>query len=259
MRRLIGIHAVAAAVRSAPGPSSDLERVIVAKSARNSRLQAVIDDCRKAGIPLRFEPKTALRRIAGTSAHQNVVAILAAQRYQTLEDVLENAGDQSTVVILDSVQDPHNLGAIIRSSDGAGAAAVVLPERRSASLTEAAAKAASGSLESVPVVRVKNLGRALERLKGADFWIYGFDAESGVDYDTVEYPERCALVMGGESRGLRQKVAERCDFLVRIPLAGTVSSLNVSVAAGIALFEIGRQRRSQRRQAARASAAGEGA
>jgi 23S rRNA (guanosine2251-2'-O)-methyltransferase len=245
MRRLIGIHAVAAAVRSAQGSGSGLERVIVAQGRRNNRLQAVIDDCRKAGIPVRFEPKASLQRVAGTGAHQNIIAILSAERYQTLEDVLENASDQSTLVVLDSVQDPHNLGAIIRSADGAGATAVVLPERRSASLTEAAAKAASGALESVPVVRVKNLGRALEQLKEADFWTYGFEAESPVDYDAIEYSDRCALVLGGESRGLREKVAERCDFLVRIPLTGAVSSLNVSVAAGIALFEVRRQRRSQ--------------
>ena len=169
---------------------------------------------------------------------------MSAERYQTLEDVLENASDESTIVVLDSVQDPHNLGAIIRSADGAGAAAVVIPERRSASLTEAAAKAASGALASLSVVRVKNLGRALEQLKEADFWIYGFDSEATADYDSIDYADRSALVMGGESRGLREKVAARCDFLVRIPLAGTVSSLNVSVAAGIAMFEIERQRRS---------------
>ncbi len=247
MRRLIGIHAVAAAVRSAQGSDSGLERVIVTQGRRNNRLQAVIDDCRKAGIPVRFESKAALQRAAGGGAHQNIIAILSAERYQTLEDVLENASAQSTLVVLDSVQDPHNLGAIIRSADGAGAAAVVLPERRSASLTEAAAKAASGALESVPVVRVKNLGRALEQLKEADFWIYGLDSEAAVDYDAIEYSDRCALVLGGESRGMREKVAERCDFLVRIPLAGAVTSLNVSVATGIALFEVGRQRRSQAR------------
>lgn len=247
MLRLIGIHAVAAAVRSAQGSGSGLERVLVTQGRRNNRLQAVIDDCRKAGIPVRFESKAALQRAAGTGAHQNIIAILSAKRYETLDDVLENAREQSTLVVLDSVQDPHNLGAIVRSADGAGAAAVVLPERRSASLTEAAAKAASGALESVPVVRVKNLGRALEQLKEADFWIYGFDSEATVDYDAVEYSDRCALVLGGESRGMREKVGERCDFRVRIPLAGAVSSLNVSVAAGIALFEVGRQRRSQGR------------
>ena len=247
MRSLIGIHAVAAAVRSTQGSGSGLKRVIVAQGARNSRLKAVIDDCRKAGIPVRFEPKAALRRVAGTDAHQNIVGISSGERYWTLEEVLDNASGQSTVVVLDSVQDPQNLGAIIRSADGAGAAAVVIPERRSASLTEAAAKAASGALESVPVARAKNLGRALDQLKESDFWVYGFDAASSEDYDAVEYADRCALVLGGESSGLREKVAERCDFLVRIPLAGGVSSLNVSVAAGIALFEIGRQRRSKDR------------
>ena len=206
----------------------------------------MIDECRELGIPVSFEPRPALQRMAGTAAHQNIVAISSLETYRGLDEVLENAGEQCTVVVLDTVQDPHNLGAIIRTADGAGAAAAVIQERRSASLTEAATKAAAGALESLPVVRVKNLGRAIDELKQADFWTYGFDSEGAADYDAVEYSDRCALVMGGESRGLREKVAERCDFLVRIPLVGSVSSLNVSVAAGIALFEVGRQRRAGR-------------
>lgn len=186
-----------------------------------------------------------MQRLAGTSAHQNVVALGAAGPFRTLDNVLGNAGEQCTLVVLDSVQDPRNLGATIRTADCAGAAAAVLPDRRSARLTEATAKAAAGALESLPVVRVGNLGRALERLKEAGFWLYGFDAEGKADYDAVDYASRSALVMGSEGRGLRAKVAERCDFLLRIPLAGSVPSLNVSVAAGIALFEVNRQRRAR--------------
>ena len=135
----------------------------------------------------------------------------------------------------------------VDAGDGATRGQAATADGARASLTEAAAKAASGALESVPVVRVKNLGRALEQLKEADYWIYGLDSEAAVDYDAIEYSDRCALVLGGESRGMREKVAERCDFVVRIPLAGAVTSLNVSVATGIALFEVGRQRRSQAR------------
>lgn len=247
MRRLVGIHAVSAALRSARESGTGVDRVVIAQGARNSRLQPLIDECRRTGIPVRFEPRSAVQRLAGTSAHQNVVALGAASPFRTLDSVLGKAGEHCTVVVLDSVQDPNNLGAIIRTADGAGAAAVVIPERRSASLTEATAKAAAGALESVPIVRVKNLGRALEKLKESGFWLYGFDAGADADYDAVEYASRSALVIGGESRGLRAKVAERCDFLVRIPLAGSVPSLNVSVATGVALFEVNRQLRAENR------------
>lgn len=243
MRRLVGIHAVSAALRSARKGSGRIDRVLVARGARNARLRPLIGECGQLGIPIRFESRGVLQRIAGTKAHQNIVAISSAGPYQALGRVLDGAHGRCTVVVLDSVQDPQNLGAVIRTADGAGADAVVIPERRSAGLGDAAAKSAAGALESVPVVRVKNLGRALERLKEADFWVYGLDTAADTEYDAVEYAERCALVMGGESRGMRAKVAERCDFLLRIPLLGSVASLNVSVAAGIAMFEVNRQRR----------------
>lgn len=244
MRRAVGIHAVSAALRAAARSGGGIDRVVFARGARNRRLKPLIDECRRMGVPLRFEPRAALRRLGGVSVHQDVVAILAVAAYSRLDSVLEQVAESSTMVVLDSVQDPHNLGAIIRTADAAGADAVLIPERRSAGLTEAAAKAASGALESLPVVRVKNLGRALDELKEAGFWLYGFAARAPAEYDGVDYASRSALVLGSESRGLRAKVAERCDFLVRIPLQGSVPSLNVSVAAGIALFELNRQRRS---------------
>lgn len=246
VRHLIGIHAVSAAVRAASTDNRRIERLIVARGARSSRVQGLIDVCRELGIPVRFEPRSALQRLAGDEAHQNVVAIAAAAPYATLESVMDAAGDRSLIVALDTVQDPRNLGAIVRTADGAGADAVIVPERRSASLTETASKAAAGALESQLVVRVKNLGRALERLKDSGYWVYGFDATAKSGYDEPDYADRCVLVLGGESRGLREKVSARCDFLVRIPMAGSVSSLNVSVAAGIALFEVGRQQRAAR-------------
>ena len=247
MRRLVGIHAVSAALHSAPASRRRLERVVVAHGARNTRLRPLIDECRRIGIPVRFEPRSVLQRLAGTRAHQNVVGIAAAAGYRTLDGILSHEEESSTIVVLDSVQDPHNLGAIIRTSEAAGATAAVIPERRSAGLSEATTKAAAGALESLPVVRAKNLGRALDRLKEAGFWLYGLDAAADADYDAIEYADHCCLVMGNESRGLRAKVSERCDFHVRIPLSGSVESLNVSVAAGIALFEVNRQRRARLR------------
>ena len=247
MRRLVGIHAVLAALRSARASGRRLDRVLVAQGARNTRLRPLIDECRRIGIPVRFEPRSVLQRLAGTRAHQNVVGIAAAAGYRTLDAILSHEEESSTIVVLDSVQDPHNLGAIIRTSEAAGVTAAVIPERRSAGLSEATTKAAAGALESLPVVRAKNLGRALDRLKEAGYWLYGLDAAADADYDAIEYADHCCLVMGSESRGLRAKVSERCDFHVRIPLSGRVESLNVSVAAGIALFEVNRQRRARLR------------
>ncbi|MDE0104890.1 MAG: 23S rRNA (guanosine(2251)-2'-O)-methyltransferase RlmB [Bryobacterales bacterium] len=243
MRRLIGIHAVTAALRKTAKGSAAIERIVIARGSRNPRLQEIVQECRRLGIPVRFEPTRAVGRLARTAAHQGVVAQTSARSYAALEDVLADAPEQCMLAVLDEVQDPRNLGAIIRSAEAAGAVGVVVPERRSASLGPAAAKAAAGALESLPVIRVKNLGRGLDELKRHGFWAYGLDAKGKADFDRVDYQDRCALVLGGERRGLRAKVAERCDFLVRIPMEGSVPSLNVSVAAGIALFEVGRQRR----------------
>ena len=243
VRHLVGIHAVAAAVSAAGSGGPRLERVVVSKGTRNARVQEIVDQCRQNGVPIRFEPRSALDRLAGSPAHQNVVAVASTGPYSTLDSVIETVADPCTVIVLDSVQDPRNLGAIVRTADAAGAEATVIPERRAAGLTDGASKSAAGALESLKIVRVKNLGQALDRLKAAEFWVYGLDADADVDYDAVEYADRCALVMGGESRGLRAKIAERCDYLVRIPLVGSVPSLNVSVAAGVALFEVCRQRR----------------
>ncbi len=230
MAVLVGIHSVREALRSA----RPLDRVLVLRSAKGARLQEIVDLCRRHSIPVRFEDRRTLDRAAGGSAHQGVAALGAAQRYAVLEDVLAAA---RLVVVLDGVEDPHNLGAIIRTACAAGAGAVVLPERRSAGLTETVSKAAAGALEHLPVVRVGNVNRALETLKERGFWIYGLDERGTHSYDAVEYAAPAAMVLGGEGRGLHEQVRRHCDVLVRIPLAGQVPSLNVSVAAGIALFE----------------------
>lgn len=140
-------------------------------------------------------------------------------------------------MVLDGVEDPHNLGAIIRTAHAAGAAAVVIPERRAAPLTEVVAKAAAGALAYLPVVRVGNVNRALEDLKKRGYWIYGLDERGDQQYDRIDYARPTVIVLGGEGRGLHEQVARHCDFLVRIPMSGGVASLNVSVAAGVVLFE----------------------
>jgi len=197
-------------------------------------MQEIIGLCRELAVPVRFEPRETLDRVASSSAHQGVVALGAAGPHAELEDLLPAA---KLLVVLDGIEDPHNLGAIIRTAHAAGAAAVVIPERRAAGLTETVAKAAAGALEHLPVARVTNVSRTLEMLKQRGFWIYGLDERGTQDYDRAEYAQPTVFVLGGEGKGLHEMVKKHCDLLVRIPLAGKISSLNVSVAAGIVLFD----------------------
>jgi 23S rRNA (guanosine2251-2'-O)-methyltransferase len=215
-----------------------LDRLLIARGAGGPRLQEIIDLARERSVPVRFEPREALDRASNGAAHQGVVAFGAAHKYAELEQVVPGA---QLLVVLDGVEDPHNLGAIIRTAHAAGASAVIVPERRAAGLTETVAKAAAGAIEHLPVVRVANVNQTLEELKKRGFWIYGLDERGAELYSAIPYTRPTVFVLGGEGQGLHQLVKKHCDVTVRIPLAGPISSLNVSVAAGIALFEWRRQ------------------
>jgi 23S rRNA (guanosine2251-2'-O)-methyltransferase len=234
MSVLSGIHPVLEALRA----GRPLDRVLIAQGAGGSRLQEVIDLARRAHVPVRFEPRNALDRLAGSPAHQGIVAMGAAQKYADLD----KAASGELVVVLDGVEDPHNLGAIIRTAHAAGAASIVIPERRAASVTDVVAKAAAGALEHLPVARVTNINRTLEDLKKRGFWIYGLDERGEQSYDRVDYGAPTCFVLGGEGKGLHDQVRNHCDQLIRIPMAGKISSLNGSVAAGVVLFEWKRRR-----------------
>ena len=234
MAILSGVHPVAEALRA----KHALERVLIAQGAGGPRLQEIIDMARRANVPVRFEPRVALDRLAGSSAHQGVLAMGAASKYADLDA----AASSQLVVVLDGVEDPHNLGAIIRTAHAAGAGAVIIPERRAASVTDVVSKAAAGALEYLPIVRVTNINRALEELKEKEYCIYGLDERGTEAYDQIKYAAPTAIVLGGEGKGLHEQVRKHCDALVRIPMAGKISSLNVSVAAGVVLFEWKRRR-----------------
>jgi 23S rRNA (guanosine2251-2'-O)-methyltransferase len=234
MSLLSGIHPVVEALRA----GNPLERIVIAQGAGGPRLQEIIDLARQAKIPVRFEPRSSLDRLAGSAAHQGVVGLGAARKYADLDSV---AGSQM-LVVLDGVEDPHNLGAIVRTAHAAGAGAVIIPERRAAGVTDVVAKAAAGALEHLPIVRVTNVNRALEDLKERGMWIYGLDERGTESYDQIDYAAKSVLVLGGEGKGLHEQVRKHCDVLVRIPMAGQISSLNVSVAAGVVLFEWRRRR-----------------
>jgi len=211
-----------------------VDRVLIARGAGGERLQEIIDLARERSVVLRFEPREALDRASSGVTHQGVVAFTSPHRYTPLEQVLPEA---RLLVVLDGVEDPHNLGAIIRTAQAAGANAVIVPDRRAAPLNETVAKAAAGALEHLPVVRVGNVNQLLEDLKKRGFWIYGLDERGAELYSAIEYAVPSALVLGGEGHGLHALVKKNCDVLVRIPMAGAIASLNVSVAAGVVLFE----------------------
>ena len=230
MSVLAGVHPV----REALAAGRSLDRVLIARGAGGPRLQEIIELCRKRNIAVRFEPREALDRVANGAVHQGVVAIGAAHGYAGYNDAIAGA---DLIVVLDGVEDPHNLGAIIRTAHAAGANAVLIPERRAAGLTETVAKAAAGALEHVAVARIGNVSQALEDLKKRGFWIYGLDERGDQLYSDVAYARPTVFVLGGEGHGLHQQVRKHCDAAVRIPMAGAISSLNVSVAAGVVLFD----------------------
>jgi 23S rRNA (guanosine2251-2'-O)-methyltransferase len=181
--------------------------------------------------------------MAGGVPHQGVIAVVSEKPVLTLESLLETAHEPALLVVLDGVEDPRNLGAVLRTAEAAGACGVLLPERHSAGLSETVGRASAGALEHVPVARVGNLVQAIEALKARGIWVVGFDAAGRERWDAVDLTRPVALVLGGEGRGIRRLVREHCDHLASIPQFGHVGSLNVSVAAGIALYEAVRQRR----------------
>jgi 23S rRNA (guanosine2251-2'-O)-methyltransferase len=233
---LYGINAVREAINS-----RSIDHVLVREGAGGRRLQEILDGCRARRIPLRFAPRQALERLAQTEHHQDVVAVCSSRAYEDLSSLITCASP-ALMLALDGVEDPANLGAIVRTSVGGGANGIVIAERRAAGLSPAVARTASGALEHARIARVKNLVRALVETKERGLWIYGFEARAEKSYLDLDYTQPCVLVMGGEGHGLHRLVREACDQLARIPLRGEVESLNVSVATGIVLFEALRQR-----------------
>ena len=243
MSVVYGIHPVEEALRSR---ARAVEYVAFARDRHDAKLQRVIEQCRSAGVAVRFLPREELRRLAHAETHQGVVAVVAARQYADLEDLLRvRRGQHAFLLVLDGVEDPHNLGAIIRSADGAGADGVIIPERRAAGITATVDKVAAGAAEHLPIARVSNIGRTIDELKKQNIWTVGLDERGSQSYDGLDYTMDCALVLGAEGAGLHELVRKKCDFLVSIPMLGRVPSLNVSVAAAVVMYELARQRRAK--------------
>jgi 23S rRNA (guanosine2251-2'-O)-methyltransferase len=244
MEILFGLHPVEEALRSG---TRKFDHICIARERQDQRLEKLIQACRDAGVKLRIDTRDQLTKLARTEAHQGVVAIVRARQFLDLDDLLQDrlqGGSQNRLLLaLDGVEDPQNLGALLRTAEGAGVDGVVVTERRSAPLSPVAVKASAGAAEHVKIARVVNLVRALEELKKRELWCIGLDERSTMDYDEFDFSVGCVLVLGREGAGLHDLVRRTCDHLLRIPMAGRVHSLNVSAAGAVVLYEAARQRR----------------
>lgn len=230
---VFGVNSVLEAMESS---AAHIESVSVAGKRGNPRLQEIIDKAREAGVPVHFEPPEALTRKAGTRGHQSVIAELSEVKLVDLEDILGSTPGR--VLLLDGVEDPRNLGAVLRTAEAIGVSAVLLPQRHSCGVTPTVVRTSAGAALHLRFGRIGNVVQTLERLKEAGYWRIGLDMRGSEDVSGIDRSSRLVVVVGGEDRGLRRLVREHCDFLIRLPMRGKVSSLNLSVAAGVLLYSL---------------------
>jgi len=236
---LYGIHAVLEALRSR---ADNIEQLCVERGQKNPRIGEILELARQRHIRISFEERSWLDRKAAGARHQGVLCYAAEMDTFEMEEILRRAKSPGLLVVLDGIEDPNNVGAILRSAEAAGADGIFLPQHRSAGLSAAVVKASAGAASHVKVSRVPNVARLLEALKKNGFWTAGLDASSRRRIWETDLTVPLALVLGNEGRGLHRLVREKCDFMVSLPIRGNVDSYNVSVAAGIALYEVLRQR-----------------
>jgi 23S rRNA (guanosine2251-2'-O)-methyltransferase len=237
---IYGFHAISKMLQHSPQSCAEL----LCTEARNPRLLSLIASARQAGISIRFESREVLNNLSGNAKHQGCLMQIADESPSglTFEQLLQQNHDRSLYLVLDGVQDPHNLGACLRTADATGADAVIIPKDRSVGLNATVRKVAAGGAETVPLIEVTNLARCLKDMKKAGIWIYGTNGEAMTAIYEHDYNSAVALVMGAEGDGLRRLTADQCDHLIKLPMLGSVESLNVSVATGVCLFEILRSR-----------------
>jgi 23S rRNA (guanosine2251-2'-O)-methyltransferase len=241
---LYGIHPVEEALKAG---ARQIDHISVARERRDAKVDRLLESARLAGVRVTMEPRVLLDKHAKTDTHQGVVAFLRERKFLALEDLINAPVGPSGYrffLALDGVEDPHNFGALLRSADGTGVDGVIITERRSAPISAIVAKSSAGASEHVRVAQVVNLTRALETLKKNNVWIVGLDERGTPDYCDFDFKQDCCLVLGSEGSGLHDLVKRNCDHLLRIPMAGSVSSLNVSVAGAVVMYEALRQRRS---------------
>lgn len=227
-----------------------LNKIYISKTETSGPVRTIINAAQERGIPVNPVDVQVLNRMAVTRNHQGVIAVAAEWKYATVDEILKNStvkDEPVFILLLDGVEDPQNLGSIIRTAEAAGVHGIIIPERRAVGLTAAVSRASAGAIEYLPVARVTNLTRTIRELKKAGLWFTGVEMDGRVELDQADLSGPIGLVLGGEGRGISRLVAEECDQMVRLPMWGKVNSLNVSVAAGIVLYEV-RRRRGQNRK-----------
>ena len=237
---IIGRNAVTEALRA----RRQIDTLLVAKGERSGSIGAIIAKCRDRGIVIKETDARKLDKICAGENHQGVAAFAAVHSYVEVEDILNKANEKNEkpfIIILDSIEDPHNLGAIMRTAEACGAHGIIIPKRHSVSLTYAVGKASAGAVEYVPVARVSNLAQTIDELKSRGIWIYGADM-GGKLWNEQDYSGPVGLVIGSEGSGISRLIKEKCDFIVSLPMKGKINSLNASVAAGILMYEIAKGR-----------------
>lgn len=232
-------------VREALLSDREIDKIYIAKGTKNAHISDILDMAGEKRIPVSFVDRRKIEEMSQSHAHQGILAKAAVHAYVELEDLLaeiELKDEPAFLILLDEIQDPHNLGSVLRTADAAGAQAVVIPKHRSVTLTPVVAKTSAGAVEYVPVCKVTNLVKAIERLKEKGIWVAGADMEGEKLYYEEDFKGNIALVIGNEGKGISRLVREKCDFLVRIPMDGQVNSLNASVSAAVLMYEVRRQR-----------------
>lgn len=223
----------------------EIDKILIAKGSEQGSIQKIIGMAKEKKIVIQYVEKAKLDGMSETKAHQGVIALVTPYSYKTVEDIMKTAEDRNEdplIIILDEIEDPHNLGAIIRTAECVGAHGVIIPKRRAVGLTPVVIKASAGAVEHMNIAKVSNIASTIEELKDSGVWIYGTDMKGEQDYFERDLTGPIAIVIGSEGKGIGRLIKEKCDFLVKIPMAGKVSSLNASVAASVMMYEVLRQR-----------------
>lgn len=237
---IAGKNPVLEALRS----TRDINKIWIAEGVKKSGINELISMAKERGIIVQFVPKKKIDQLSSEN-HQGIVASVAAYNYAELDDLFQLAKERQEdpfFIVLDELEDPHNLGSIMRTADAIGAHGIIIPKRRSVSLTAVVAKASTGAIEYIPTVRVNNLAQTVEELKERGVWIAGTDAKGSVDYRKMDATLPLAVIIGSEGKGMSRILKEKCDFLYHLPMVGHVTSLNASVAASLLMYEVYRKR-----------------
>ena len=239
--KIVGRNPVMEALKS----GREIDKILIAKGTEGGSLIKIIGKAKDKGIPIQYVERQKLNEMSEDHAHQGIIATVAAYEYSDVEDILDRAKEKGAdpfILILDEIMDPHNLGSIMRTADAVGVDGIIIPKRRSVGLTATVAKSSAGAIEYVPVAKVSNIAQTIERIKEKGIWVAGADMSGANDHYNTDLKGPLALVIGNEGEGISRLIKEKCDFLVKLPMVGQVSSLNASVAAAVLMYEAFRQK-----------------